>query len=245
MQSLYSSLLSSQHYKIPPVSGFTMWLDGSDPAGNGIIPANGATVATWNDKSGNGNNMSGGVSPIYASSGINSLSAISFTGSQYYRAAMNTPLMTQTALTFFVAELNTLTVTGTASVEGIASGANNDNNNTTMMVGGLQLGGGNIECYRFGSLSTATLPANGNGYVFAGLFDGTNNTVYMNGTASSPVASSGTMNFQTCNIGTRWLGGTPAFQYKGYMGEVILYPTNLSSTQMTIVNNYLMTKWRI
>ena len=38
------------------IAGCQMWLDGADPAGNGVIPANGATVSTWVDKSGNGYN---------------------------------------------------------------------------------------------------------------------------------------------------------------------------------------------
>jgi hypothetical protein len=33
------------------LSGCQLWLDGSDPAGTGIAPANGATVSTWKDKS--------------------------------------------------------------------------------------------------------------------------------------------------------------------------------------------------
>ena len=38
------------------ISGCQLWLDGADPAGTGILPANGATVSTWADKSGNGFN---------------------------------------------------------------------------------------------------------------------------------------------------------------------------------------------
>ena len=38
------------------ITGSTLWLDGADPAGTGILPANGATVSTWADKSGNARN---------------------------------------------------------------------------------------------------------------------------------------------------------------------------------------------
>jgi hypothetical protein len=41
------------------IAGCQLWLDGSDPAGTGTPPANGATVSTWVDKSGLGNNFSG------------------------------------------------------------------------------------------------------------------------------------------------------------------------------------------
>jgi Concanavalin A-like lectin/glucanases superfamily len=51
------------------ITGCTLWLDGSDPAGTGTPPSNGATVSTWVDKSGGGNNGSGSGS--YSSSGSN------------------------------------------------------------------------------------------------------------------------------------------------------------------------------
>ena len=54
------------------VSGCVLWLDGADPAGTGVIPANGASITTWTDKSGLGNNATGGVSPTFNTSGINS-----------------------------------------------------------------------------------------------------------------------------------------------------------------------------
>ena len=38
-------------------SGCQLWLDAADVNGNGTVPANGASVSTWVDKSGNGRNM--------------------------------------------------------------------------------------------------------------------------------------------------------------------------------------------
>ena len=35
-----------------------LWLDGADPNGNGVLPANNSAIATWTDKSGSGNNLS-------------------------------------------------------------------------------------------------------------------------------------------------------------------------------------------
>ena len=39
------------------ISGCQLWLDGADPAGTGVAPANGATVTSWTDKSGSGNSV--------------------------------------------------------------------------------------------------------------------------------------------------------------------------------------------
>ena len=55
------------------ISGCQLWLDGTDPAGTGSAPTNGATVSTWVDKSGNGLNGTAVNNPTYSSSakGIN------------------------------------------------------------------------------------------------------------------------------------------------------------------------------
>jgi hypothetical protein len=43
------------------ITGLQAWYDGADPLGTGVLPANGATVATWFDKSGNSRNgLTGG-----------------------------------------------------------------------------------------------------------------------------------------------------------------------------------------
>ena len=39
------------------ISGCALWLDGADPAGNGVVPAQDAQIGTWVDKSGNSRSM--------------------------------------------------------------------------------------------------------------------------------------------------------------------------------------------
>jgi hypothetical protein len=53
------------------ISGLALWLDSSDPNGNGISVSNGTAIATWYDKSGNNNNaigQSGNPAIYYTSS---------------------------------------------------------------------------------------------------------------------------------------------------------------------------------
>ncbi len=47
------------------ISGCQLWLDASDVNGNGSSVANGASVSTWRDKSGNGNTATATVAPTY------------------------------------------------------------------------------------------------------------------------------------------------------------------------------------
>ena len=65
------------------ISGCQLWLDGADPAGNGTIPANGATVSTWVDKSSNGLTVSAASSqPTYVTNVVNGRGTVAFNGSQ-------------------------------------------------------------------------------------------------------------------------------------------------------------------
>ena len=69
------------------VSGNTLWLDGADPAGTGVIPNNGSTIASWVDKSGNGLTVSAASGrPTYSVNTLNKLGTVSFNGSQSLNA---------------------------------------------------------------------------------------------------------------------------------------------------------------
>jgi len=77
------SLKNTSFFNPTLISGCTLWLDGADPAGNGVVPANGATVSSWVDKSGNGLTVSAASSqPTYSTNAANRLGTVSFNGSQ-------------------------------------------------------------------------------------------------------------------------------------------------------------------
>ena len=55
-------------FKPTNIPGCAIWLDGLDPNGTGVVPANGASISTWTDKSGNGRNATQATTskqPIY------------------------------------------------------------------------------------------------------------------------------------------------------------------------------------
>jgi len=65
------------------IAGSTLWLDASDPAGNGTTPSNGSSLASWVDKSGNGLTVSAASSqPTYTTNALNGLGTVAFNGSQ-------------------------------------------------------------------------------------------------------------------------------------------------------------------
>ena len=72
------------------VAGATcqLWLDGADPAGNGSVPANGSTVSTWMDKSGNGRNAPANtIGGTFNRNALNGNGGINFDtlNTKYYR----------------------------------------------------------------------------------------------------------------------------------------------------------------
>lgn len=104
---------SHPFYNFPPatttfnplqVSGLNAWFDGADPLGTGVLPAENSTLATWSDKSGNGRNASGGVSPTFVSGGV------SFDGFSTY-LTMSVPYSSNYSV-FLVATNTTNTTAG-------------------------------------------------------------------------------------------------------------------------------------
>jgi hypothetical protein len=64
----------------PPVparlSGVQLWLDGNSPGGN---PSNNAALTSWQDKSGNGRNVTLTGNPVFQTGVVNGLAAVNFT----------------------------------------------------------------------------------------------------------------------------------------------------------------------
>ena len=219
------------------VIGLQLWFDGTDPAGNGVVPSNGATVSTWVDKSGRGYNAtvaSGKVAATYSTSYRALNFATSSTG--YATSYPANP----TAETMFVVFNNSS-----------PSGNNN------MVIGGQQgarsLGGGysgNGGTGVVGVLNNevawlAATPAgsytSGTTVLITCQFTTSSNTIAMNGgtfyTGGSPNFYSGT---------TTYLGvdtTTPNYYYVGYEMEVLFYNTVLSTANQQLIEGYLAWKW--
>ena len=71
-------------------------------------------------------------------------------------------------------------------------------------------------------------------------YDGSNNTLRLDGTASISYASTGNFNFNDISIGRR----IPADRYaNGYYAEVIYFSTALNKAQKIIIENYLQAKY--
>lgn len=190
---------------IPTFYGTLMlWLDAADVTGTGTNPSNGTAITSWKDKSGLAKHATNVGSPVLSSTGVNGKPGISLDGlSMGFRGALaNTGTV---STTFIVATLNdgtggysrlvSMSASTGADFDNTASGIPflRDFNNPT-----------NIAGFRNnGPLSTKAIPTYDTPFYASSTFDGTNNTVYVNGTAATAAASTGTFGITKYAIGTQ------------------------------------------
>ena len=96
-----------QNFNPKQLTGCQLWLDGADPAGTGTPPANGSTVSTWIDKSGNGRNASANtIGGTFNRNALNGNGGINFDtlNTKYYRTPSFVASSTNTPTIFFVCQ---------------------------------------------------------------------------------------------------------------------------------------------
>ena len=211
--------------------GLTLWLDASDPLGNGTVPASGV-LPTWVDKSGKGLHATTTGTPQYNSN----TKAISFNGSQFY-SSIYRGAPTESA--FMVVSFTNPGTTGNqyplASAHTLRA--------VTLYSHSIYLQNqqGNNAAWTNPN-GTANLTANSN-LLFNYTHGNTSNTarIYANGTVGgnitgifSPLADS------TLSIGAFNGGG---YGMTGTISELIMYNTALSTQDRQNIEGYLAWKW--
>ena len=237
-----------------------LWLDADDPYANGYRPQVGASLSAWYDKSNYHNNFaSSPTSSIYQQS--SNYYSILFNGtSNCYSLTPSSNLISpgnSNYSIFIVFNAFTGGTNGTqyiisfgdtnyytATNESIGfSGSNNINQNW----GGISSNSANlVTSSQASSLSTT--------YVFGSIYNNSsgnnlllnnNNVASNNNINSFNFAGSNSLHsLQTIGCANpQGLGNTSFFN--GYIMEILLYKTALSSTQITQVNQYLNNKWQV
>jgi hypothetical protein len=216
------------------ISGNQLWLDGSDPAGTGTQPANGATVSTWVDKSGNGlNGTSTGTTPLFASGGGITFSAGAYNTS-YSSSLTNECLFVVFSYTRTSGTLSLVGQTGDgARLLSLGAGASTAQ---------LQSSVYNVA---LGALSSSTtVPINTIG--LGGLIT-TNSTmdIFYNGTSVGTPTAVTITSGRTSIIGGASTGGSinTSQYFGGIIHEVIGFTGQLTTSQRRRVEGYLAQKW--
>ena len=219
----------------PSVTGLQAWYDAADPLANGYLPATGATVGTWFDKSGNGKNTVG-AGGATITQGNDGLPFLNFTNSYY--TIPSTLWTSGNGFTIFMVEAPNST-----------SAYNYFGNTAGYLGGNLTFYAGNNTTQYFGSSTTiAVQPA---GFLVLGVtnlwsftFDNSITTykAFWNGVQqkSSLVAAAPT-NFMNLigGIGGAYINGS----YNGKMREFMIYQGNMTDADRQKIESYLAWKW--
>lgn len=230
------------------IPGCTLWLDGQDPLFNGTKPANGASVTTWKDKSGLGNDgVTAGTAPTYNSTS-NSL-FFNSTGA-YSNISHSLPLVNRSV--FIVASQNSSSSgTGFEGILVLASSGNDFSSSNAMTYTGRGSNAGQNASFGIYANSgdylmsylTNTTPLQY--YIYSDIYASNSGTMYVNSsnvatdTTASPVGTA-----TGYVVGGRYLGGV-TYSFNGVISEIIVYKTTLSSSQRQAVEGYLAWKWRL
>ena len=212
------------------ISNCSMWLDGTDPAGTGTPPSNGATVSTWVDKSGSGINLTAVGTPTY----VTASSSVYLNGSSYLQ---NTNFNFTNYTIFFV------------SNQASDSGPLYTNNTLTTISGQSgffpRYSNGNYYLVQSDSgwLSAVSPFSYGITYLYSIQYDSLNNiNLWSNGSISPTITgTAGSITRNKFLLGKRNMGFTE--NMTGNIFEVVQYNSDLGQTSRQQVEGYLAWKW--
>jgi len=196
-----------------------LWLDAADRY---TLTLSGSNVTTWSDKSGNGRNASGGVSPTYSSNGVQ------FSGSSFLTTTA--PAGSNNA-SYFIVFNPTSPSTANALIGG-----------NVLSTAVIYL---NASTLTFGDWNTAvaTNPTTilaGITYISSGIASSGTLSLGINGgsltSGSATFSGSGTL-----TIGAGFTDNR--LKYSGAIYEIIAYSSTLTTSQRQQVEGYLSWKW--
>jgi len=205
-----------------------LWLDASDTS---TITESGGAVSQWDDKSGNGNDVTNAVAASQPTSGtrtLNGLNVLDFDGSDVLRKASFT---TTSPYTF-------ITVT---DVDASSGARYIVSSNVAEVI--LYLNASNqIALYN----NTVALPGSATTFaqeLIIGTFNGSSSFIRRNG-ASYATGTTGTLGMTTLSIGARSDSAANG-PFNGGIAEIIVVDGTLTAGEIAATESYLAQKWGI
>jgi hypothetical protein len=236
MPSTVGIVASSQNF--PLSLNPALWLDAADTT---TITASSGSVSQWNDKSGNGRNVTqgtGGNQPTTGSSNLNGLNVISFDGTDDFISSANDALSFATVRLFVVARSTVIN----RVIVGVPHDATHVNPFFRYV---LYHQTSNILNIRLnGSASTSIINVVTTNMAQRFRLESDEGDAYVNG--SRVINASGVTltypNSTPLRIGANAVGGEPL---NGFVAEVLLFNYSLNANQTNQVETYLQSKWGI
>jgi hypothetical protein len=225
--TLQNSFLPTQ------IPGCQLWLDAQDPNATGAIPANGSTVSTWVDKSGNARNAtSAGSAVTYSSAGL------SFGGSSYYSVPGMAGTIVNTPFVIFVVE----TFTGSSGFYFADDNLNGGGATNSVLHTGYRSTTDQTFAMYANDLEDTTVSGTGNTRIWAlYLPTASNRNTRRNGTVDVTLGNyNRLLAFTAPVIGRRY---TALDYYTGTISEIIVYNQDIGLSAIQKVEGYLAWKW--
>lgn len=202
----------------------------------------GSDASEWPDLSGNGRHATqatSGLQPAITSNAINGKQVRSFDGVDNEMSLSYT--YTGSALSvFWVAQQPGFT-SGELSGAAFATPSTYDFADNGNFISAY-VSGSALVTYRNGGRATVTAPASNTPFIAGTIFDGTNNTFYLDGVASSASGSTGSFGFTNIFFGRRWYQSIFATED---LAEFIVIPSALDSTDRGLLTDWLADKYGI
>jgi hypothetical protein len=257
---LYKGTPGSSHpfYPIKPflrtfqptdIGGCALWLDAIDAT---TLALSGSNVSQWSDKSGTANHAVQGTAsnrPTYATD--SGYPAVAFSGSAQYLFGTN-PLLTSTSMSMFIVHRTT----NTSATQYVFFDYKVIGSNYVQFVHNPGAYGGDI--------TYATSPYTNKGFSYSStsnrtmtsFVDSPTNTTsnfYANGSlVSTTLTSGGVSNVATDAVGygigvfrQNLTTAYGTYYFQGYIYEIIVYPTELTTSQRQQVEGYLAKRWNL
>lgn len=233
-------------------TSLSLWLDATDPAGNGTQPSDGASIASWVDKSGNGYTVTQGTGanqPIYKTNILNGNNIIRFNGTSDYMQKTAVTALGNTLTMFIVGTTNGNASFGRGTFFDYTNGSTTNTGcniiNNGSSDGGPKFGidyndGTNHQIFS----PIITLP---NTSILSTYNNGFNAYLYSN---NVQIATELVGNLNLSGSGNAFtigalLNGLSGWWLNGDIGEILVYKGTLSATNMLSILNYLSVKWGI
>ena len=246
-------------FKPTDIGGCALWLDGADPAGTSVLPANNSPLSIWTDKSGSGNNATtfNNLFPtFFQKSAYTNLPFVQFNGTNWSNSSvtnvtvMSLPNFQNTAsVSCFYVCLGNATYYPTRPMRPlfIYKGVFGDVQvylETNPANVGIGLGGPtfnqNISSTALGNtvyLNSAVF--NSSAATFSGGQNGSNSTSSTGSSSwnTTPTSISLGAYFDTSNLGFQNLA------FNGEMYEIIIFNSAVTPAQRQKIEGYLAQKW--
>ncbi len=184
--------------------------------------------------------------PRYVEKGFDGfIPAVRFDGVDDFLSTSNLAISSREIAVFMVAKRRAISV-GTSTLSLFSSSADRDWDNSRSFVAFQEGDGTTLQTFSVLPRSVATHPGNDIAYIVETIFDGTNNTLYLNGVARPSVATNSVFIPDTMLIGGRWdRSAGMVLSYNGDIAEIIIFSRALTTEDRKEIEKYLSKKYSI